>query len=383
MTRAIYSGFLGIPATNVLAAASCPSGECTWQAYETLAVCSLCKNETAPHEPAEAFCSEEPAYPGVGPSVCIYQYNYAAPPTTRFFDTRIYYSKSIVGKRGQSGKTKPDPQAGQTYHCSLFWCVRSFSSAKATGGNLVETPEESPNLTSMEDDRVRIVSDRISSSAQPPAGDNLSNSASNRANFTVDESSSLNLSQQLYSRFFILDSISSFLTDPDPVFKNIADAISAQLRTIPFYTSSSSSSSSSSNSPLNITNTTMTTFVAPGGTAFYQEPVLIVHWVWLTFPVFLLFGTTLFLFFVIITARNPVWKDSLWPLLVLLARPRQQGAMRIGEGQGQGLGLSQGQGQGQGWGGAVGDMKRIAGVRVRLQRGGRGEWGFTSGQEAG
>lgn len=83
------------------------------------------------------------------------------------------------------------------------------------------------------------------------------------------------------------------------------------------------------------------------------------------------------LFIVIFSARNPVWKDSIWPLLVLLARPRQQGAMRIGEGRGQG------QGQGQGWVDGVGDMKRMAGVRVRLQHSGRGELGFTSGQEAG
>lgn len=53
--------------------------------------------------------------------------------------------------------------------------------------------------------------------------------------------------------------------------------------------------------------------------------------------------------------------------------------MRIGEGQGQG----QGQEQGQGWGGRVGDMKRMAGVRVRLQRGGRGGWEFTLGRQEG
>lgn len=65
--------------------------------------------------------------------------------------------------------------------------------------------------------------------------------------------------------------------------------------------------------------------------------------------------------------------------MVLLARPRHQGAMGIGGGEGQS------QGQGQGWGNGVGDMKRMmAELRVKLRRGGTGVWGFTFGrQEAG
>lgn len=47
----------------------------------------------------------------------------------------------------------------------------------------------------------------------------------------------------------------------------------------------------------------------------------------------------------------------------------------IGQGQSQGQG-QQGQ-QVQGWGYGLEDMKRVAGVMVRLQRDGRGGWGFT------
>lgn len=41
------------------------------------------------------------------------------------------------------------------------------------------------------------------------------------------------------------------------------------------------------------------------------------------------------------------------------------------------------QAQGQGWGYGLEDMKRVAGVRIRLQRDGRGGWGFTLGRQDG
>lgn len=377
MKIAIFSGILGIPPTSVSAAVSCPSGECTWQAYDTLAVQSLCENVTSKGPAVASYQTyQEDLY---DPSVYIFaSYN----QSTRFFTARI-------GKRDWFRGTDGEVQASQTYECSLIWGVQSFSSATMTGGILVET--KSPNLTYIEEDRVSIVGNPIRSSTQSPAGDYLSSTASNQSNFTVDESSSLNLFykvDQLVKYIFAAiverNGNSSFFTDPTHVFKNISEAISAQLRTVPFPSTSPSSSSSfsSSYSSISVPNTTTRTFVAPGK-AFSQEPALNVRWVWLAFPVFLLFSTTAFLFLVIFTARNPVWKDSIWPLLGLLARPRHQGAMRIGEGEGEGQ--AQRQGQEQGWGNGVGDMKRMmAGVRVRLQRGGRGVWGFTLGkQEAG
>ena len=379
MQKAINYSLPGIPPTSVSAAVSCPSVECTWQAYDTLAVDSSCENVTSKYSqrPATAACTEELAEPGV----CISAPDHPWPPTTRFFNARIYYSKSIVSKKRWIGSIGPEDVAGQTYECSLLWNVHSFSSATATGGILMETRKPS----NIKEGRVRIVSNGISNSTQPPVGDYLSSSASNQTNFTVDESSSRHLFrivERLLSPEFLLqytfaiangNGNSSFHTDPTPVFENIANAISAQLRTVPF--SSTSSSSSSSSSPyfsISLPNAITKIFVAPG-TAFYQEPVLIVQWAWLAFPVFLLFSTTAFLFLVIFTARNPVWKDSIWPLLVLLARLQHQGAMRIGEGEGQG--------QGQGWGNGVGDMKRMmAELRVRLQRGGTGVWEFTLGR---
>lgn len=388
MAKAIHYGLFGFPPASVSAAASCPSGECTWQPYDTLAVCSLCKNVTAKYpqgsEGRTKPCHEALTSQLVGPNICISPCLYTAPPTTRFFNAQIYFFELI---RDQFGHTKLKQQTSKTYDCSLSWCIRSFSSAIATGGVLVEKPRNSSNLTYIGEGRVRIVSEGISgtssSSGQPPAGGN------NPLSFTVDESSNNNLFSTVSSALnrlsdsaiipqYPFDSIpivdgnmndQILLADPTPVFNNIANAISAQLRTIPF---SSSSSSSSSNSLSNTTTTTTTTFVAPG-TAFYREPVLVVLWAWLAFPVFLLFATAFFLYLVIFAASNPVWKDSLCPL-VLLPRPRQ-GAIRMSQGQGQA--------QGQGLGYGLKDMKRVAGVRVRLQRDGTGEWGFTLGSQEG
>lgn len=356
MAGAIHNGLLGIPPTSVSAAESCPSGECTWQAYDTLAVCSLCEAVTATQEPGGiAPCHKAPTRSVLGPNICIFPSQNTAPTTTRFFNALIYYIELIISIEDRYGVTKIKRQASKPYHCSLSWCIRSFSSATATGGVLVETPRKSSNLTYNKEGRVRIFSNSInsSSSSQPPAGGNYT------PNFTVDESSNLNLINSVgFALTHLFPENNLFLADPTLVFNNIANAISAQLRTIPF------SSSSSSNSLSNITTTTSTTVVAPG-TAFYREPVLIVRWAWLAFPVFLLSATAFFLFLVIFTARNPVWKDSFWPL-VLLPRPRQ-GAIRI----------DQGQGQGQSWGYRLGDMER----RVRLQRGERGGWGFTFGRQ--
>lgn len=366
MAKAIYYSLLGIPPTSISAAASCPSGECTWQAYDTLAVCSLCENVTAKHPEGPWGgtnpCHEAPSGPAVGPKPCLSPFPYRSPPSTRFFNAYIYF-ESITSKKDQFGDT---PQSSRTYDCSLSWCTRSFSSATATAGVLVETHGIPPNVTYISNG----TSCSSSSSSEPHTGGN------NPRIFTVDESSNFNLNdalnQLLYSAIFsqyIPDDNalvngsgnSHFFADPTLVFNNIANAISTQLRTIPF----SSSSSSSSHSPPNTTTTTTTPIVAPG-TAFYRKPVLVVQWGWLAFPAFLLFATAFLLFLVIVTARNPVWKDSLWPL-IFLARPRQ-GAIRIG------------QGHGHGWAYALGDMKRIAGVRVRLQRAGRGRWGFTLGR---
>lgn len=294
MTTAIYYGLLGIPRASVSAAASCPLGECTWHAYDTLAVCSLCKNVTA------KYLKE--AYSVLIPSVHISPSTNRAPPTTNFFNARIYYPEPVVSKRDRDFR-EIEPQAGQTYDCSLFWCIRSFSSANMTGGILVENPRNSSNLTYIGEDRVRIVTNGINST-QPPPGDNVSSFASNRSNFMVDESNSQNLFHNVYQlleAFFShstserIDNYPS-LTDSTPIFKTIANAISAQLRTIPF---SSPSSSSSSNSLPNTTTAITRTFVAPG-TAFNQEPVLVVQRTWLAIPVFLLFATAFFLFLVIL-----------------------------------------------------------------------------------
>lgn len=353
MATAILNGLLDIPPTSISAAESCPSGECTWQAYDTLAVCSLCEAVTATQEPGGiAPCQEALTSSVLGPKICIFPSPNTAPTTTRFFNALIYYLE-LISIEDRNGKTKIKRQDSKPYDCSLSWCIRSFSSATATGGVLEETPRKSPNHN--KEGQVRIFSNsiNISSSSQPPTGGNYTPS------FTVDESSNLNLINNVsFALTHLFPENNLFLADPTSVFNNIANAISAQLRTIPF------SSSSSSNSLSNITTTTSTMVVAPG-TAFYRQPVLIVRWAWLACPVFLLSATAFFLFLVIFTARNPVWKDSFWPL-VLLPRPRQ-GAIRI----------DQGQGQGQSWGYGLGDMKR----RVRLQRGEIGGWGFTLGRQ--
>lgn len=367
MALAIRYGLLGIPPAYFSAAASCPSGKCIWQAYDTLAVCHSCENVTAnyPQGPSggTTFCNAAPSSPFVGPSICISPSIYTAPPTTRFFNASIYYFEPILSETDQMGKTKFKQQTRVTYDCSLSWCIRSFSSAIATGGVFVEERRNSSNLKG----RVRIVSDGL------PAGGN------NEQNFTVDESSNYHVFKsvrQALELFYFGNDKNHILADPTPVFKNISNTISAQLRTVPF--SLSSSSPSSSNSGPNTTTTRTTTFFATG-TAFYREPALVVLWAWLIFPVFLLFATAFFLFLVIFTARNPVWKDSLWPLC-LWARPRQV-AIRIGQGQSRGQDQGQCQGQGQGWVYGLEDMKRVAGVTVRLQRDGRGGWGFTLGRQ--
>lgn len=117
MAEAIRYGLLGIPPASVSAATSCPSGECTWQAYDTLAVCSLCENVTAKYPQGQSG--------GTTPfheNICIALSLYEAPSTTRFFN-------AYISKIDPVGSTQLQQQTSEVYDCSLSWCIRSFSSA--------------------------------------------------------------------------------------------------------------------------------------------------------------------------------------------------------------------------------------------------------------
>ena len=319
MRGAIYSAFLRIPPVDC-AGVSCPARNCTWQEYDSLAVCSTCtpqkhisedsgslnylkpRSTSSPPKkssPCSADIEGKPVNNVTNdnkPSDCCQR------PLTYFEipdDNKsiiITTSLSIQLERPQNRVCFEDPPQSQrhgTWECALAWCIETIAPGPCSKPRHPDISYAQHNGS-------------FTLTSQRPAAENQS---TNITSFlTIDTASSTRISQSIIQvqRSAIL--LQEFKLNDTELFDNLAKSISAHIRAPP-PTANSTNSSGAGRSTLPNTS-------SDDG---YYETVLVVRWVWLTLPIFKLAGTSLFLVAMIILAgSDPVWKASLLPLMMVL-----------------------------------------------------------------
>lgn len=332
---------------------TCPTGNCTFPAFQSLAVCSSCKDLTPS---INETCHNATLDYGEGPRsrriYCqlslknglkvnltdmdnIYGATAASgflPPvsSSEFGDSLLNFSIIRGPRENQDGDVVRQSSAAQ---CSLFWCVNTYS-ARVKNGQLEETL-----LKTFHDNATNWLTGRTMNARRleliPPsqyvpsskfivgyiASQGLTSWLAPKLSFSnslaafvdegmlstgADSSSNITSAQQIET----VDTMRIFRDAPslDGLFSTLAKAMTTQIRNVePTFQNDSNG------------------YIPPvagigpaNGTSTFNEVVVAVRWKWLSFPGTILGLTALCLALTILeTARHTtkVWKSSPIPLL--------------------------------------------------------------------
>lgn len=358
MLGAIYSGmFFGVQDSNAAAVSldmnpSCPTGNCTFPPFQSLAICSTCEDvsqtliRTCPNGNDSSYCQ------------------FSLPNGLKINKTDLADDLlGLVATSGYLDQLQNSTQYGNTFftftriralhpedevnyistlnnvsatQCLLYWCVNTYK-AQVTSGQLYEEVKASwySNATEWWFDRRGAMNDERIDLIPPPLA-NHTNSTAN-PNFTVGYLPSLGISEFLASKLTLSNSYapgpdgssfgpdetnnaSSFTnsqdllrifrdSDMDRLFESLAKSMTRNIRDA--NASNQAMSSDGFTGPL------------PGvglanGTASYDHIYVSVRWGWLTLSVALVLLTINFLILTIFqSTRHDVapWKSSPVPLL--------------------------------------------------------------------
>lgn len=163
MKGAFYAGLFDSKSrTGVFA--SCPTGNCTWQSYTSLGICSACEDVASLLTKTEVDGYDQPDLEwklpgnrGVEASLTTMEVTYAN-ATMKFGHLQDYSIIDLTSVywpfENYGGLGSPPPKA---FECVLYFCVRSYT-GKVDGGQFIETMASSfPNAsTSSSDARASI-----------------------------------------------------------------------------------------------------------------------------------------------------------------------------------------------------------------------------------
>lgn len=365
MFDGIFSGASG-PITHSLSPnLSCPTGNCTFLPFKTLAVCSECNNIT---NALSEKCHPENGGSVMGPPEAITWCEYSLPnglkmnktfepstvatdgslasvgplpyPQSILYFTGIWsgaplltepdygppYDINVTGKANEAILSTKDVAATQ---CFLYWCVNTMQ-AVVINGQISETKMDSwhnkTRLDNFGSDFLSYVSKNETWNLKPPS----LNPNDSSFDFVVTRYASQALTDWLAAhltistgRRFDFDADYNCATDPSnrefekqrlllktnitAMFENLAASMSQNLR------STSIDSQRLNPASLNVLG------VGPAnGTATSREIVVSVRWPWLAFPVALLLMALVFFFLTVLSTsrhRLEIWKLSPFPLI--------------------------------------------------------------------
>ncbi|KAL8737922.1 MAG: hypothetical protein Q9181_001227 [Wetmoreana brouardii] len=369
MFDGMFSGASGSGTSSSGPNLSCPTGNCTFLPFQTLAVCSECKNITnalskkchskrggsvrAPPE-AISFCeyslpnglkmnktfgpstvATNGSLASVGPLPCsqsILNFTgiWSGAPLTAP-DPQPPYDISVMGKANEAALSTKDVAATQ---CFLYWCVNTMQ-AVVINGQISETKmdswhdETTLRLDNFGSNFFLYVSINATWNLQPPS----LNPNDSPSDFVITRYASQALNNWLAAHLTIStsknfdsdwrDDKDYYATDPShrefekqrlllqtnitAIFENLAASMSQYLRI------TSIDSQRLSPGSLNVLG------VGPAnGTATSREILVSVRWPWLAFPAALLLTALVFFFLTLLsTSRHQleVWKLSPFPLI--------------------------------------------------------------------
>ncbi|KAL9106724.1 MAG: hypothetical protein Q9227_008293 [Pyrenula ochraceoflavens] len=349
MLGSIYSGFSFSAArtgqaTTPGVAQSCATGNCTFPPFQSLAVCSGCKDITSlltitcfntttddPVEKVLTVCQNSlpnglnlNVIPPPRDASFVAGSGYLSPVTMPPYGYTVL-NFSILRRPVADFETGAD-QNVSAFECFLYWCVNSYRS-KIENGQLEENIFDSWHSISMNG----RWNDKYSAATLiPPA---LNKSEPN-SRFYVSPRSTYSLSVWLADRFsfsnsYLDDSSNSsaisssigdmqqlFLgRDPTYIFSSLARSITSHMRSISPEDQVPVVLNVSSNGPDMLDWTPVS---LANGTAHYLEVYIAVRWAWLAFPAALILLTAIFLSLTIASSARsdtPAWKCSPLPLL--------------------------------------------------------------------
>lgn len=391
MTGAIYSGlFSGVPNSNAAAASldmnpACPTGNCTFPPFQSLAVCSVCKNVASD---LSRKCRAEDITPGtssgygagdIGKVYCEFSLpnglnigiNFGKNAYSGIVATNgtsqtihngtsrgnIFFLFSIVKELYNEDYAIPSHYANAT-QCLLYWCINTYE-ARVINGHFSEDIKVADNsqATEWRKDLQDFFRGSIASQDHnaghvdltPPRLVNRDSSRAN-SNYPVASPASLGVSRFLPSKLTVSNSFISNVThgaksnsssntaipedllrvlrdsDTNTLFSNLAKSMTRQIRNV--------------NAAYQVgfpgVDVNPIGGVGPAnGTASTMQVFVSVRWRWLALPASLVLLTTTFLILTIInTARHrvPVWKSSPIPLLFSELNNQDKERLRMASG---------------------------------------------------
>ncbi|KAL8793432.1 MAG: hypothetical protein Q9195_004018 [Heterodermia aff. obscurata] len=347
MYGAIYPGiFYGVQDATTAAGAldvipSCPTGNCTFPPYQSLAVCSSCQDvsHALTHKcPATSYCehslpnglrmnkTEEDDLRG---AVATSGYLFPVDNVTLHGNSIFNFSRI----RGTTSESGPNLRRNVTANqCFLYWCVNNYDSS-VSDGHLNEKITSSwyangtywwSNHGIMNDERIDLIPPGISPSTSPNPNFTVAYLAhvgiseflaqkltlSNSIAISPDAlSSSLDETSNASSYEYSQDLLRIFRdSEPDAIFANIAKSMTRNIRD-----QNASMQTNTSDGYFNLAGG------GPAGGIAREAYIFVsVRWAWLAFSAVLVLLTCLFLGLTVLsTARHDVavWKSSPIPLL--------------------------------------------------------------------
>ena len=282
MRDAVYAGVLGNRLEDIRW--HCPSTNCTWTGYKSLAVCSKCVNIKSVENPnREEFSNPNMTFYPMPPS------NSESGDSTRVYRNTSPISKElqnlslIIVDWSQTLKTNRDEVPDK--ECALYWCANTYNASVDDNQFLKQSllhsnPEILYHNSSSGDGSVLNIS---------------------ATQFWVDLDSSQNISAWMVHIlswfYFPADGVVSLPIDV--IFDWISKAMTAHLQ-----------STSGTNQP----NTTSQAF----GNATTTEYILHIRWWWLSLPVVLIASTLMLQLATMVSVvygQTAVWKSSTLALL--------------------------------------------------------------------
>lgn len=340
---AVYGGVLGNQFREI-----CPTSNCTWKPYSTLAICSQCANITnfIRDKKADSLSTDERFYSMSLPNGLSLDYgerlNFSAnldPVGLRNYGFSIL-NMTLLSQSNKSVEDRSTRKTPLAVECSLYWCVNTYNSSVTSsttneafvassvnaskpefswsnsiggaeyGSYLYKMRGWDPNSTPPSSDTIPLTDDI--------APQNLSDTSIRdtiTSPFYVSKESSEEMTAWMQSVFnqsneVAINGFSNKRVGLTPgvlplttdMFSSIASSLTAVIRAYP-------------NNAYPITNNGVATIY---GSAWTNDTYVYIKWEWLILPISLVALTILFLAITIVqTKRNDmaIWKTSTLALL--------------------------------------------------------------------
>lgn len=353
----------------------CPTGNCTFPPFQSIALCTECADIS--HAASKTCATFSHAENGTSYTHCLFTTTAGLQINqTRVFNSDGYLKQKTIATRIEDkngtvwkdnslvnvallhGFTQENGSMPITLTgCSLYWCINTYKSTVMNGSFTENVTNSMPfNFDNSDNDGDSIVLDTVTQMETSIAGSNVTNtftigdnasklirgflssklnfSNSKQLNWDGDKSKAANKTLYLddsvaridYFNSINQDAVSAFLEvdDPATIFRNLAKSATTYMRTL--------------NSPgilqdiYELDPSIIPNQTSVKGTAYQQQVYVAIRWPWLAFSASLLAVTLVFFVLVVIqsaTTGVAIWKSSPLALLAHGLGPESQDKLRL------------------------------------------------------